>query len=72
MSQGCKADRQQSRAFRDVVITGMGWTEAAIDYDEDPKGKYVENRVNPLEMGRDCNARDNNLQDAKRPGGSAK
>lgn len=66
MSQGCKADRQQSRAFRDVVICGMGWTEGALDYDDDPKGKYIETRVNPLEMGWDCSARDNNLQDAKR------
>lgn len=66
MSQGCKADRQQSRAFRDLTICGMGWTEGALDYDDDPKGKYVEARCSPLEMGWDCNARDNNLQDSKR------
>lgn len=66
MAQGCDASRHQSRAFRDTVICGMGWTEGTIDYDEDPQGKYVETRVNPLEMGWDCNSRDLNLQDAKR------
>lgn len=66
MSQGCSAHRQQSRAFRDTTICGMGWTEGALDYDEDPKGKYVETRCNPLEMGWDCNSRDANLHDAKR------
>jgi len=66
MAQGCDASRHQSRAFRDTVICGMGWTEGVIDYDEDPQGKYIETRVNPLEMGWDCNSRDLNLQDAKR------
>lgn len=66
MSQGCDAPRHQSRAFRDAVICGMGWTEGMIDYDDDPQGRYVETRVNPLEMGWDCNARDQNLSDAKR------
>lgn len=66
MSQGCQAHRHQSRAFRDLVICGMGWTESVIDYDEDRRGKYVERRINPLEMGWDCDARDDNLRDAKR------
>lgn len=66
MDQGCKASRQQSRAFRDSVICGMGWTEGVIEYDDDPQGKYFETRCNPLEMGWDCNARDSNLQDSKR------
>lgn len=66
MDQGCKAGTQQSRAFRDAAICGMGWTEQGLDYDEDPKGRYVETRCNPLEMGWDRNARDNNLSDSKR------
>jgi hypothetical protein len=66
MSQGTDASRQQSRAFRDVAICGMGWTSGEISYDDDPQGRYVEERVNPLEMGWDCNARDQNLADSKR------
>ena len=66
MDRGCKANRQQSRGFRDTAICGMGWTEGVIDYDEDARGKYVETRCDPLEMGWDKNARDLNLQDSKR------
>ena len=66
MSQGTDAARHQSRAFRDVAICGMGWTSGEISYDDDPMGKYIEERVNPLEMGWDCNARDENISDSKR------
>lgn len=66
MAQGTDANRQQSRAFRDTAICGMGWTSGEISYDDDPMGKYVEERCNPLEMGWDCNARDENLSDSKR------
>jgi len=66
MGEQCKAPRHQSRAVRDAVICGMGWTEAIVDFDDDPKGRYVETRCDPLEMGWDKDARDDNLQDAKR------
>lgn len=66
MAQGADASRHQSRAFRDAVICGMGWTSGEISYDDDPMGKYIEERCNPLEMGWDCDARDANLHDSKR------
>jgi hypothetical protein len=66
MDDTSNAPRHQSRAFRDAIITGMGWTESHIDQDDDPRGLYRENRVNPLEMGWDRDARDQNLLDAKR------
>lgn len=66
MAEGCKASRHQSRAVRDAAICGVGFTEALVDFDDDPKGKYVETRCDPLEMGWDKDARDDNLQDAKR------
>lgn len=66
MAEGCKANRQQSRAVRDAVICGVGFTECLVDFDDDPRGKYSETRCNPLEMGWDKDARDDNLQDAKR------
>lgn len=68
MADGCYADRHQSRAFRDITICGMGWTEATVSFDDDPKGSYVETRCDPLEMFWDKNARDQNLMDSKRRG----
>jgi len=66
MEDGCHAQRHQSRAFRDATTCGMGWTEAIVEWDEDPEGRYVETRVNPLEMVWDRDARDQNVMDAKR------
>lgn len=66
MERGCNADKKQSRAFRDALICGMGWTEAHLDFDQDPKGKYVETRIPPWEMGWDRDARDDNIADSKR------
>jgi len=66
MSDGCDAEDEQSSAFQDCVICGMGWTEARIDYDEEPDGQYMETRVDPLEMVWDRSARSKNLVDARR------
>jgi hypothetical protein len=66
MSRGTDAPRHQSRAFRDATICGMGWTGGDVDFDDDPKGKYIEERCDPLEMGWDCNAREDNITDSKR------
>lgn len=66
MDAQCNALRKKSRAFRDLLICGMGWGESVMSWDEDPRGKYVLERCNPLEMGWDHNARDQNLMDAKR------
>ncbi len=68
MADGCDAASEQSRAFRDTVICGMGWTEGNIETDDDPLGQYVETRCDPLEMFWDRNARSKNLSDAKRRG----
>lgn len=68
MAEGCQADRQQSQSFRDAVICGMGWTEGTIDTDDEPRGKYDEDRCDPLEMFWDRNSRAPNLADAKRRG----
>lgn len=66
MADGCDAEDEQSEAFQDALICGMGWTEQIISYDEDPEGKYVEQKIDPLEMYWDCNARAKNLIDATR------
>lgn len=46
------------------VITSN--TESAIDYEIDPEGKYVESKIDPLEMYWDRDARSKNLVDARR------
>lgn len=66
MADGCDAEDEQSEAFQDAIICGMGWTEPRIGYDEEPDGKYAEQKVDPLEMYWDKSARSKNLADARR------
>jgi len=66
MADGCDAEDEQSEAFQDSIICGMGWTEQRISYDEDYDGAYVEAKVDPLEMYWDRAARSKNLADARR------
>lgn len=66
MSDGCDADDEQSEAFQDAIICGMGWTEQRVSYDDDPDGMYAETKIDPLEMRWDRSARAKNLKDARR------
>ena len=66
MSDGCDAEDEQSEAFQDALVCGMGWTESVIDYESEADGKYLEVKVDPLEMYWDRDARSKNLIDAKR------
>lgn len=66
MDETSDAEDNQSAAFQDTLTCGMGWTEQAIGWDENPDGSYIEPRINPLEMFWDHKAREKNLQDARR------
>lgn len=66
MADGCDAEDEQSDAFQDCCICGMGWTELRLDFEEDPEGKYIEERVDPLEMVWDGSAKQKNVTDARR------
>jgi len=56
---------EESDAFADTVICGMGWTETVMDYDEDPEGRLLDHRVDPGEMWWDPHARKRCLSDRR-------
>lgn len=41
---------EESDAFADVVICGLGWTETRMDYGIDQEGRIIDERIDPLEM----------------------
>jgi len=62
----CDAEHEESDAFTDLVTAGMGWTGTGLDYDENPDGKIVVDRLDPLGMYWDAGATKKNLADARR------
>lgn len=60
------AEDEESDAFEDTVVTGMGWTDTRLDFEEEPDGAPVVERMDNLKMGWDCNAVKPNLKDAQR------
>jgi hypothetical protein len=62
----CDAEDEESDAFREMVICGMGWTETRLDYEDDPDGAPKIERRDPLEMVWDSTARKRNLVDMRR------
>lgn len=61
----CNAGEEESDAFLDVLIPGMGWIETRMDYEDNPDGMISLERVDPLEMYWDPTSKKRNLQDAK-------
>jgi hypothetical protein len=59
------AEDEESEAFEDMCVTGIGWTETAISYAEDPEGMIRIDRVDPLEMFWDPGSAKRNLADAR-------
>lgn len=60
------ADDEDSDAFLDAAVCGMGWTETTLDMEEDDEGAPTMEAVNPLEMYWDKSARQKNVADAER------
>lgn len=58
------SDFEESDAFRDMVITGMGCTGTTIDYIGDPDGIIREDRVDPMVLCWPSRAVKRNLVDA--------
>lgn len=66
MADGCDAEDEQSSAFQDCCVCGMGWTEMRFSYDDNPEGAYIEEAIDPREMLWDRTARKKNLTDSRR------
>lgn len=63
----CDADDEDSDAFWDAAICGYGWTDSRLDLDSDPDEPMpAVERVDPLEMIPDSEARKRGLSDSKR------
>lgn len=56
---------EDSQAFRDMIVTGMGWTVRRMEYDRDPAGMIVKERLDPRRMRWDAGARRKNLIDGR-------
>jgi hypothetical protein len=61
----CDGDSERSRAIKDMSITGMGWYEIRMDYEIDPDGRIMLERVPWKEMVWDTNAKKENIIDTK-------
>lgn len=61
----CDAEDEESDAFSDVIVCGLGWTETRMDYEIDPDGTIRIDRVDPLEMWGDPSATKRNLADMR-------
>jgi hypothetical protein len=63
--QECDAEDEETEAFLDMVTAGWGWIQTRLDYDDDPDGMIVMERIDPLEMFPDAAARKQNLADRR-------
>lgn len=61
----CDASDEESEAFRDVIICGLGFTETRMDYEIDSEGMAIVERVDPLQMKIDSSACRRNAVDAR-------
>lgn len=61
-----QAEDEESQSFYDMLVCGLGWTETGLDFEDDPEGAPMTDRIDPLEMGFDCHAHRKGLTDASR------
>jgi len=61
----CDAEDEETDAFADMLIGGMGWTETRLETEVDPDGEVLIERIDPLWMYWDPHARRKNIDDRK-------
>ncbi len=62
----CNGEDEESDAFFDTLVCGMGWTETRMDFESDRDGAPLLERCDPLEMYWDSAATKRNIEDARR------
>lgn len=63
--EGCDADDEESDAFKDMLICGLGWTETYFSTEESAEGNIIIERVDPMHMRWDPSARKRGLADRR-------
>jgi hypothetical protein len=61
----CDAEHEDSEASRDCLICGEGWTEMRMDYDDEPDGQIVIERIDPLQIRPDPSSKKANFRDRR-------
>ena len=61
----CNATHEENDAFRDTVISGIGVIETRMDYEDDPEGMVLKNRVDPIMYWWDPAAKKQCLEDRR-------
>jgi hypothetical protein len=61
----CDAEDEESEAFQDTLISGMGWTDTSLEYEKDPDGMIIVERDDALSYFWDSKAKKRNLDDRK-------
>lgn len=59
----CEAEHEDTDAFKDACICGIGCCEVKMDYNEEPTGTITIERVDPMELWLDPDAKKNNAVD---------
>jgi hypothetical protein len=62
----CDAEDEESDAFMDTLICGVGATETRLDFEIDPEGAPVTERIDPFELYPDPASRKRNYEDGRR------
>lgn len=63
--QECDAEDEESESFLDAVICGIGCAQTRMDYDDNPDGLIVVERIDPMEIYPDPSANKSNLADSR-------
>lgn len=61
----CDAEDEESEAFKDAATCGVGCTETRMDYEEDPDGKVIDERRDPLMVFPDPHSKKRSYKDAR-------